>query len=87
MSKRKMPFKRIEDITEAIEMLEALVDPKNKNRCGVDPKHKEAVRIYIESWVLPRLKKLKHWSLGGKFNYGDIPADEDGNTIYGWEDL
>lgn len=33
--------------------LEALSDPTDASMCVIDPKHKEGVRIYVESWMLP----------------------------------
>ena len=33
--------------------LEALSDPGDDSMCAIAPKHKEGVRIYVESWMLP----------------------------------
>jgi hypothetical protein len=35
--------------------LDALCDVKDDSRCSVDPAHKEAVRLYLQSWVTPVL--------------------------------
>jgi hypothetical protein len=42
-------------IKKAVERLEALCDTENDN-CCVAPEHKKAVRIYLNSWVIPGLR-------------------------------
>lgn len=44
-------------LAEAIRELEALCDSRSENRCSVPVEHKEAVRLFVETWVLAKLKR------------------------------
>lgn len=45
-------------IGSAISYLQELCDVKG-HACGVAPEHKEAVRLYVESWILPLLEAAR----------------------------
>jgi hypothetical protein len=46
-----------ETLQACIIKLKALCDVNNTS-CGVEKKHKEGVRLYLDSWVIPQLEAL-----------------------------
>jgi len=48
-----------EILHKAIGRLEALIDEQNPV-CSVGASHKNAVRPYVECWILAELRKLRH---------------------------
>ncbi len=47
----------VREIKQAKKRLEALCDVDNDSECAIDPEHKEAVRLYVQSWVTPLLSR------------------------------
>jgi hypothetical protein len=45
-------------LDEALERLEALCDEDNHS-CTVAKEHKRAVRSYVTSWIIPRLRLVR----------------------------
>lgn len=41
----------------AVTLLERLTDEDN-DRCCVAPEHKRAVRAYVQSWILPKIRAV-----------------------------
>jgi hypothetical protein len=76
------------DIQEAIEALERLIDPKSGSCPGMDDRARDQARNFIGCWVLPRLRKLRHYGRGGKFSpVNDIALDARGGHLDEEEDL
>ena len=82
MSRSKLPSKRMSDVIEAIEDLERLLDPDSGCCHEISVKDRKHLGIFIGSWVLPRLRKLRHYGRGGKFSsVNDYMLDADGEHI------
>jgi hypothetical protein len=45
-------------LKESIKKLEALISTAPDSTCGVANEHKEAVRLYVQTWVLPNLRAI-----------------------------
>jgi hypothetical protein len=41
----------------AATLLERLSD-ENDERCGVAPEHRRAVRAYVQTWILPKIRAV-----------------------------
>jgi hypothetical protein len=49
-----------ENLTEALNKLYGLIDVSSDSRCTVAPEHKQAVKLYVESWIIPALEEIKN---------------------------
>ena len=45
--------------------LEALSEPSSR-QCGLNPDIKEAVRLYVRTWILEDVKDIEAWNAGAK---------------------
>jgi hypothetical protein len=52
---------RILAVTE--QRLQSLIDPSD-GRCGIATEHKEAVRGFVDTWVLYNLQTIRQWAQG-----------------------
>ena len=62
--KTRVPHDVMRLIDETVRRLEALIDTSEKSTCGVKAEHKEAVRPYVDTWILYNVQTLKKWAVG-----------------------
>lgn len=67
MSKPNAAVKK--HVNEIAYKLEALITEGIESGCAVKDEHKQAVKLYISTWVLPRVKVLQEWAETGKIDY------------------
>jgi hypothetical protein len=51
-----MNQKVLADLRTALLHAEAGADPSNR-RCGVEPEHRKAMQLYLQSWVIQPLRR------------------------------
>jgi hypothetical protein len=56
MGTNKAPKRAIAALDRALRATKALVDLTEESRCSVADEHKEAVRLYVETWVIPYME-------------------------------
>lgn len=69
-------------LADAIGYLNNLIDTSKESSCGVANEHKEAVKIYVESWITPTLQELLRSMLGNKRSIMDLKD----RVRRGWND-
>lgn len=52
-----MSKSEVRAVARMVNRLEALSNPSDQT-CAVDPAAKEAVRLYVQSWILPTMRAL-----------------------------
>lgn len=82
MSKSRLPARRRDDLVEAIEYIEKLLDPSSGSGTKLSAQQRKDLTLYLNCWVLYKLKKLRHYARGGAFTkLNDVPVDADGNYL------
>lgn len=54
-------MKLVEDfhkLQAVLDRLRSLADPSNAEHCVVEPVHKKAVSLFLESWVIPEIEAV-----------------------------
>jgi hypothetical protein len=62
---KKTPYYQQEAVASALGYLKNLTS-KEKTACGVAPEHREAVRLYVDSWITPTLEAVLGSMLGNE---------------------
>jgi len=62
---KKTPYYQMEAVATALGYLKNLTN-REKTRCGVAPEHREAVRIYVDTWITPVLESVLGSMLGNE---------------------
>lgn len=52
---RTMSNLELESLKTAVEFLKSMCDPTD-TRCAISKENKEAVRLYVQTWILPRIE-------------------------------
>lgn len=64
MARARAPRAVRAGLEEAASKLRILTDP-NDDRCSIAPEHREAVRLYVDTWITPLVDQAAEWAEGG----------------------
>lgn len=58
-------------LATALDKVNNLLDQSPDSRCNVANSHKEAIRLYVQTWILPELEEIVEWARGERNVNGD----------------
>lgn len=69
----RAPKEIIRTLEVAVEKLKRLTDEsENASKCHIATEHKNAVRPYVDSWILPNVEAALAWAKGELGRVNDI---------------